>query len=212
MASLTTMGVLTPVGWTVFTRMRGEVVGVGAHEAHHAVLGRGVAEAAAGRAADAVDAGRGTGQHDRAALAALDHGRDGRLDGVQHAGQVDVDHVLPGVVRLVQRHGRDAGVGQHNVHRPELGHPGVERRPQPRLVPDVGLLGHDPPVEGLDFLGRLGQVIGRRHRVRHGFDLPADVNGDDVRAFLREPDRVAAALAARGAGDEGDFAFQLSHD
>jgi hypothetical protein len=29
---------------------------------------------------------------------------------------------------------------------------------------------------------------------------------------LRQPDRVTAALAARGTGDEGDFAFQLSHD
>src|SRR4029077_15546908 len=80
--------------------VRGQVVRVRAHQAHYAVLGGGVAEPAAARAADPVDPGRGAGQHDRAARAALDHRWDGDLHRVEHAGQVDVDHVLPGLVRL----------------------------------------------------------------------------------------------------------------
>src|SRR5271154_3101394 len=51
--------------------VRRQVVRVGAHQAYYAVLGRGVAETAAGGAADAVDAGSRAGKHDRAAFAAL---------------------------------------------------------------------------------------------------------------------------------------------
>jgi hypothetical protein len=36
------------------------------------------------------------------------------------------------------------------------------------------------------------------------------VNGDDVRALLRQPDGVAAALAARRAGDECDLPVELA--
>ena len=36
----------------------------------------------------------------------------------------------------------------------------------------------------------------------------ADVDGDDVGALLGQPHRVAAALAARGAGDERDLALE----
>jgi len=39
----------------------------------------------------------------------------------------------------------------------------------------------------------------------------AQVDGYDVGALLREPHRVAAALAACGARDEGDFALDASH-
>src|ERR1700761_6624403 len=53
--------------------------GVRAHQADHAVLGRGIAEAAPGVAADAGDPGGGTGQHDGAALAAGGAGDEGDL-------------------------------------------------------------------------------------------------------------------------------------
>ena len=78
-------------------------------------------------------------------------------------------------------------------------------------VAHVGLGGDDAPVERLDLLDRLLQVLGRRHRVGHARDLRADVDRDDVSALLGESDGVAAALAARGAGDEGDLAFEFSH-
>jgi hypothetical protein len=74
----------------------------------------------------------------------------------------------------------------------------------------VSLAGDDPPVQGLDFLHGLGQVLACRHRVRHGADLVAEVDRDDVRALLRQPNRVAAALAPHRAGDEGDLALELS--
>jgi len=85
-------------------------------------------------------------------------------------------------------------------------HPGRD----PGVVPDVGLGGHDPPVQRLDLLHRLGQVLRRRHRIRHRIHLRAEIDGDDVRALLRQPHRVAAALAARRSGDEGDLAFYSS--
>src|SRR6185437_6862812 len=114
--------------------VRGQRVRVGAHQADHAVLGGGVAQAAAAGAADAGDPGGGTGQHDRAARAALDHGRDRDLHRVEHPGEVDVDDVLPGPVELLgQCHRRDTRVGQHDVDRAELGHTRLERRPQPGL-------------------------------------------------------------------------------
>jgi hypothetical protein len=89
---------------------------------------------------------------------------------------------------------------------PELGYALVERRLDRVVVPDVGLGGHDAPVKRLDLLDRLGQVLRCRHRVRHRANLRAQVDGDDVRALLGQPDRVRPALTARGPGDEGDLA------
>ena len=51
------------------------------------------------------------------------------------------------------------------------------------------------------------EILGRRHRVTDGVDVAAQVDGDDVGAFLGQPHRVTAALAARRAGDEGDLSF-----
>jgi len=39
----------------------------------------------------------------------------------------------------------------------------------------------------------------------------AHIDGDDVRALLREPQGVAASLAAGGTGDEGDLALDAPH-
>jgi hypothetical protein len=52
-----------------------------------------------------------------------------------------------------------------------------------------------------------GQVRRGRHRVRHAGDLGTQVHRDDVGAFFGQPDRVAAALSAGGAGDESDLAL-----
>ena len=57
---------------------------------------------------------------------------------------------------------------------------------------------------------RLGEIVRRRQRVRVRRDLPADVDGDDVGAFPGHRDRVCPALTSRRAGDERDFAFELS--
>ena len=93
---------------------------------------------------------------------------------------------------------------------PSVGDPRRHRGGQRAAVADVGHLGDDPPVELLHQAGGLGQVGLGRHRVRDGLDLRAQVNRDDVRALLRQPYRVAAALAARGAGDQRYLALHAS--
>jgi len=71
-------------------------------------------------------------------------------------------------------------------------------------VTHIRLRCDDPAVERFDLLDRLSQVLRCRHGVRHCLDLSADVNGNDVRALLRQSDRVTTALTTRRAGDEGD--------
>ena len=151
------------------------------------------------------------GQDDRPA-AGRPQVRDGRLGGVPHAGEVDVDHVLPGrVVEFFQRaEAEDPGVGRHDVQPPELGHAVVDGRLEGAVVTDVGLGGDDAPVQRLDLLHRLGQIVGGGHRIRHRSYLAAQVDGDDVRALLGQPDRVRPALAPSRARDEGDFALELA--
>jgi len=56
----------------------------------------------------------------------------------------------------------------------------------------------------------LVQIFAVRHRIGDAVDLFAQIERDDVGALLREPNRVAAALAARRARDEGDLALELS--
>jgi hypothetical protein len=94
----------------------------------------------------------------------------------------------------------------------QLGHPVVQRGLQRTVVPDVGLGGHDPPVQRLDLLDRLIQILRRRHRIRHRSHLASQIDRDDVRALLRQPHRVAAALPARRPGDERDLpCYPSSH-
>ena len=88
----------------------------------------------------------------------------------------------------------DAGVGHHDVDVAELadalGHDALEL-PE---VAHVGLAGHDAPVELLDELGRVGQIVRRRQGVRHRLDRPAQVDGDDLGPLLGQPDSVRTAL------------------
>src|SRR6202020_3613855 len=62
----------------------------------------------------------------------------------------------------------------------------------------------------LDQADGLLHVLRRGQRVRIRLDLLHQVDGDDVRALLGQPDGVAAALAAGGTGDERDFAFKTA--
>ena len=180
-----------------------------AHDADDAVLGRAVVNGVGG-AAQAEH--RALRQDDRAA-AARDEVRQRGLHGVPHAGEVDGDGLQPGgVVHLEGGDGLvDARIRHHDVEPAELGDAVVECCPQRRGIPHIRLVRHDPPVQGLDLADRLGQVLLGGQRVgRHGRDRPGDVDRDDVRALLGEPDGVAAALAARRAGDESDLALHPS--
>src|SRR5690625_896982 len=79
-----------------------------------------------------------------------------------------------------------------------------------REVADVGFGGDDSSVEGLDLVDRFGQVLLRGPVVGCGVDVLADVDRDDVGAFLGEAYRVAAALASGGAGNECNFSLNSS--
>ena len=178
------------------------------HQPDDAVLGRDVVAHARHRfrAAD------GAGEHDRAAPAARDQVRDGRPGGVPRAGQVDVDGVMPVVHAHVLHRAadaRDARVGHHDVQPAELGDAGVHRRLDRVEVAHVRLGRDDPAVLRLHQLDRLGEVVGRGHRQR-ALDVVADVDRDDVGALGGQLHRVTAALAAAGAGDEGDLALESS--
>ena len=103
--------------------------------------------------------------------------------------------------------GADARVGDDDVEPAELFHAAVHRGLERVVVTHVDFGGHDAAVVGLDQIGGLGKVCRCRMRVGQVVDRPADVDGDDVGALLGQPDRVAAALAARGAADERDLAL-----
>ena len=89
--------------------------------------------------------------------------------------------------------------------------PSCDDRLELAEVAHVGLAGHDAAVEVLDELGRLGQIVRRRHRVRDRLDGLAQVDGDDLGALLRQPQRVRAALPARRSRDERDLAVHPTH-
>jgi hypothetical protein len=116
-------------------------------------------------------------------------------------------------VHLVQRHAgsADAGVGHDDVQPAQLLDAAVDGRLERVEVTDVDFGGHDAAIERLDQVRGLGEVLGRRRRDRVVVDDgPADVDGDDVGALLRQPDRVAASLTARGARDESNLALYPS--
>lgn len=139
--------------------------------------------------------------------------RDGDLGGQPDAGQVDVDHVAPGL--LV--HGVQAGavaaearVGTDDVEPAELGDALVDGGLERVVVAYVRLHGVDAPPQLLHLVDRLVEILGRRHGERDAVELLADVDRDDVGAFFGETDRMAAALSSRRAGDEGDLSFYAS--
>ena len=137
-----------------------------------------------------------------------------RFDGLPDARQVDVDHVSPvvftGLVESLSAVA-DSGVGADDVQPAELFDTAVHRRFESVVVTHVDLGGHDAPVQALDQVGGLGQVIRRRWwDLAAAADRSADVDRDDVGTLLRQAHRVTAALAASGAGDKRDLALNPS--
>lgn len=142
---------------------------------------------------------------------------DGGLAGVEHTRQVDVQDLAPGFQGGVldgRRPGRDARVSDDDVEPPELGHSALQGVGQGVCVADVHLRGHDAPVERLDRLRGVGELLGRAEWITEaeGGIRVGDVDGDDVGAGLGQLDRVCAPLPARRAGDECDFSGQICHD
>ena len=145
----------------------------------------------------------------------LQHRRQCGLDREVDALEVHVDGVDEGrdVQPLLPRRRKDPGVGDDEVEPAEFGDAVGHDLLEPVEVADVGLLGDDAPTGLLDEVDRLVEILAGRHRVRDAVDLTAQVERDDVGPLLGEPDRVAAALAARRPGDEDDLPVELScHD
>ena len=122
-------------------------------------------------------------------------------------GEVDVDEVLPRpLVQLPRRaEGSDPGVGADDVDVPECFEPLGHGLVQLGLRPDIGLSGHDAPAEFLDQRHRLLEIVFGGEGVFHAVDLFHEVDGDDVGAFLGQPDRMRTTLASGRSGDKGDF-------
>ena len=80
---------------------------------------------------------------------------------------------------------------------PSSAMPVFERRLQLAGVAHVDLRRDDALPRLLDELRGLLEVLRRRHRVADRREVLTPVDGDDVGALLGQPDRVAAALAAR---------------
>ena len=137
------------------------------------------------------------------------------LDREVNALQVDVDGVdkRRDVQPLLARRRKDARVGQDEVEPAELRHAVGDDFLEPFEVANVGLLGHDAAASLLDEVDRLVEILTGGHRIGDAVDLCTQVERDDVGAFLGETNRVAAALTACRARDEGDLPLELScHD
>src|ERR1700712_1985018 len=106
------------------------------------------------------------------------------LDCLPHAGQVDVDHVLPvGFTGLVEclTSVADGSIGNDYVESSELFHAAVHCGFERAVVTHVDLGGHHPAVEALDQVGGLGQIVWRRGRNHAAAaDRLAHVDCDDV--------------------------------
>jgi hypothetical protein len=105
--------------------------------------------------------------------------------------------------------GCQSGIGQDKVKATEFGDRVGKDRLKPCEVSDIGLFGHDAASGLLYEVDRFVKVFAPGQRVCHAVDLFADVNGDDVGAFLGETHSVAASLPPRSAGDERNLAVEL---
>ena len=179
------------------------------HQANHTVFGGHVVTGVR----VGLQAADRAGEDDRAAAAARKDVRHTGFHRLPDAAEVDVDHVRPvALAGLVERRTAvaDSRVGDDDVQPAELLDARVDGCLQRVEVAGVDLRGVDPAVVPLDQIGGLGQVLRRGQRNLNAVDLLTDVDGDDVGALLRQPHRVRATLAAGGAGDESDLAFNTS--
>ncbi len=102
---------------------------------------------------------------------------------IEDAHQVHIDRVDERLRRKARGQWTDAGVRHHDVEVAELGDTPIDRGGQRRAVADVGDLGVHPLAFLFDQPGCLVEVLGPRERILVGFDVFADVHGDDVGAL-----------------------------
>ncbi len=160
-------------------------------EVDDAGLARAVRHPARARA----DAGDARGRDDRAATG-RDHHPRRRLDGEEHADQVDAQDGLPlgdGQVEQARQPAADPGVGEGEVE-PARRHRGGDGAVDIGLLADVAGQRGDPVVPG-------GGVV----------DRFAAVEGDHRPAARRVELRRRPADAAARAGDQRDPSGEIAH-
>jgi hypothetical protein len=134
-----------------------------------------------------------------AAAAGGDHGAHGRAGGEEGAVHVDGHQALPVFVLEVDQRADDldAGIADQHVEPAPSGHGGGHAGIDLRFVGDVHHHGHGGAASGVDF-GRCGQA-----------GVEREVGDADLGAFAGKLQRDFFANAAGGAGDQGDFVFEL---
>ncbi len=170
-------------------------------QADHRTLGRGV------RRVGGQPEHPGGGRHHDPAIAPFDQ------VGPRGAGRVErtthMHRQVPGEVVCVclREPGPpdDAGVVDHDVEVPEL----LERRTDERRCAGLGChvagVGEGNPARGHDLGGHAGGRPGVRSGAVH---RPAEVVDDDASPPLRQQQRIGAADATAGAGDDGSAPFE----
>ncbi len=101
----------------------------------------------------------------------------------------------------------DPCVRCNDVESAEFGDGGGEPGLEGSEITNVRCIGDDSASVLFDEPDCLGEVLfgGGGVEVGGSADLSADVDGDDVRAFFGQAFCVTAALAAGGAGNEGNL-------
>ena len=179
-----------------------------AGEADEAHLGGAVV----GLAEVAEDAGARRGVDD-AAVALLAHVDPGRAGDVERALEVHVEHRVDQVGRHVVERlvAQDAGVVDDDVDLAERVDGGLDDGLAALGRGDGVVVGHGLAAGRLDLVDDLSARP--RRRTAGAVDRAAEVVDDDQRAALGEQERVGAAEAAAGAGDDRDLAVEpeISH-
>src|SRR3954468_18559662 len=135
------------------------------------------------------------------------------LHRLPHTTEVDVDGLVEDVLaHLVQLHapGADACVGDDDVEPPELLDAAVYGGRQGLEVTHVDFGRDDAPIQVLHHVRGFGEVLRRGRGRGRVVEAAADVDRDDVGALFGKPDRMAAALAPGGTGDERDLVLDPS--
>jgi hypothetical protein len=86
----------------------------------------------------------------------------------------------------------------------------IVRRERPHPVRS-SMLTEDAPVQVLDQLHRLGQIVGDRQRVRHRLDLRREVHRNDLGALSGKRDSVGTALPPRSTRDQSYLPVQSAN-
>jgi len=113
-------------------------------------------------------------------------------------------------VRSGHGHWQDAGVGHDDVDLAEIGQACLDSVAQLVPLAYVGDFRHHAAADLFEGALSLREIVGRRQGIWIRRDVAADVDGDDVGAFLGHRDGMRPALPTRCTRDECDLALKPS--